>query len=259
MSHEKLDPAKILDGMLEMDGRIAPYYSYFHDYTPTNMAYLWMQGAREIVGKRRDWESVGREVQPGAQRYAIWVPWFKKIPDPHEPDAEPVEVLGGFNTVPCLYTLHQTTGEPIQPRPTPGFSTVQALGKLGIRHVEFASQYGNLQGYSHGTEVAVSPIAANPLKTYLHEMAHVILGHTLPHQYEEYRTHRGIMEFQAEGVAYVVLNLLGVMDEDTAAHSRGYIRHWLRDEQPPEQAVRQVLTVSDRILKAGKLAVEGAQ
>jgi hypothetical protein len=35
----KLDPAQILDGMLEMDGALAPHYSYFHDYSATNMAY----------------------------------------------------------------------------------------------------------------------------------------------------------------------------------------------------------------------------
>jgi hypothetical protein len=65
------------------------------------------------------------------------------------------------------------------------------------------------------------------------------------------------MEFQSEAIAYVVLKELGVMDEETASSSRSYVRHWLRDEKPPEQAVRQVLVGADCILKAGRLAISG--
>jgi hypothetical protein len=128
------------------------------------------------------------------------------------------------------------------------------LGRLGMRQVEYQSSSGNMQGYSHGVELAVSPIAANPLKTLIHEAGHITLGHTLPHAWEDYQAHKGLKEFQAEGVAYVVLNLLGVMDEETARYSRGYIRHYLQNEKPPEQAVRQVLTVADRIWRAGRVA-----
>jgi hypothetical protein len=129
------------------------------------------------------------------------------------------------------------------------------LGRMAIRMTMFDSQPGNLQGYSHGTEIAVSPIAANPLKTTLHEAGHVLLGHTLQHSLGDENYHHGVNEFQAEAVAYLVLNELGVMDDQTAMHSRGYIRHWLHDEQPPESACRQVLTVADKILRAGRLAL----
>src|SRR5258707_15801417 len=105
----KLDPAQILDGMLEMDGALAPHYSYFHDYSATNMAYLWMQGAREIVGLKRHWQSVQREPIPGSHKYRIWVPWFRKIPNRDGDEGEEVEVLGGWNDVPCIYTYSQTT------------------------------------------------------------------------------------------------------------------------------------------------------
>jgi hypothetical protein len=93
-----------------------------------------------------------------------------------------------------------------------------------------------------------------------HEFGHVLLGHTLPHHCEEYQTHRDIMEFQAEAIAYLVMNDLELMDDETAAHGRGYIRHWLGGEQPSDeairrlgdQAIRQVFTAADRILRAGK-------
>jgi len=61
------------------------------------------------------------------------------------------------------------------------------------------------------------------------------------------------MEFEAEGTAYLVMNELELMDEETASHSRGYIRHWLQDEQPPERSVRQVFRAAEAILKAGRV------
>jgi len=61
------------------------------------------------------------------------------------------------------------------------------------------------------------------------------------------------MEFQAEATAYLVMNELELMDEEAAAHSRGYIRHWLGEEQPPDQTIRQVFTAANRILRAGRI------
>src|SRR5262249_41136612 len=95
----------------------------------------------------------------------------------------------------------------------------------------------------------------NPHKTLMHELAHVVLGHTIPHHYEEYKAHRGILEFQAEATAYIVMNELEQLDNKTAEVSRGYIRHWLKDQTPPDQAIRQVFTAADRILRAGRVAV----
>jgi hypothetical protein len=48
------------------------------------------------------------------------------------------------------------------------------------------------------------------------------------------------MEFEAEAAAYLVMNELGQLDDATASHCRGYIRHWLQDEQPPEASIRRV-------------------
>lgn len=255
-SKSKIDPVKTLDEALELEGEVAAYYSYFGDpYSLTNMAYLNAQGAHEIVGLKRQWESVGREPLPDAwkHRYKIWVPWFRQIIDPDDPEGAPKKVLGGFNDVRCIYTYSQTSGEPIEPKPTPDWDIEQVITALGMRRVPFDLQFGGIQGYSIGVELAVSPIAADPLETALHEIGHIACGHTLEHALGAESYHRGIKEYQAEAVAYLVLHLLGVMDDETARHSRGYLRHWLRDEKPPEAAVRQVLTVADRIWRAGRV------
>jgi hypothetical protein len=49
----------------------------------------------------------------------------------------------------------------------------------------------------------------------------VILGHT--DDLAEYLEHRGLMETEAESVAYVVAGLVGF---DTSAYSVGYIAGW---------------------------------
>jgi len=48
---------------------------------------------------------------------------------------------------------------------------------------------------------------------------------------------------------------LDLLDDDQAAESRGYIQHWLKAEHPPDKAIQQVFTATDRILKAGRGAV----
>lgn len=55
-------------------------------------------------------------------------------------------------------------------------------------------------------------------KTSIHELAHVILGHT--DDLTEYAEHRGLMEIEAESVVSVVAGLVG---SDTAAYSVGYV------------------------------------
>lgn len=66
------------------------------------------------------------------------------------------------------------------------------------------------------------------------------------------------MEFQAEATAYLVMNELELMNEATASSSRGYIRHWLGEEQPSDQAIRQVFATAEQILKAGRVLVSYA-
>ena len=63
------------------------------------------------------------------------------------------------------------------------------------------------------------------------------------------------MEFQAEATAYLTLNELEQLDEETVSRSRAYVQDWLRGERPPDKAIRQVFGVVDAILKAGRVAV----
>lgn len=75
-----------------MDGSLGPQYSYFRDFSPGNMAYLWMQGAREIVGKQIDWTKVGRHVIKSGRAYEIIRPIFRRVVTLETEDDEEVHV-----------------------------------------------------------------------------------------------------------------------------------------------------------------------
>jgi hypothetical protein len=251
---------QLLDEALTAPGNLGSTYSRFHDYSVTNMMLFLMQGIHEPVASYSRWQSLGRHVLKGSRAKEVVVPILVNEPAPAE--EEPIEEkrervarLIGFKAVRAVFAISDTEGKELPVLPTPGWDLQQALEKLGIREVAFDNTNGNLQGWSHGTEFAINPVAVNRNKTVYHELGHIILGHTIPHHFEEYQAHRGIMEFQAEATAYLVMNELELMDEETASHSRGYIRHWLGEEHPPDQAIRQVFTAADRILKAGRLAV----
>lgn len=258
----KVDWPKLMEEALTAPGNLSGVYDRFWDYSFGNMMLFLMQGIREPVASFSKWKSLGRHVMKGARAKEVIVPILvnekPSEDDELEEKRERVARLVGFKAVRAVFTLSQTEGKDLPPVETPGWDLKTALGKLAIKEEPFESTNGNLQGYSHGLRIAVSPVAVNPTKTRFHEVAHVVLGHTLPHHFEEYQTHRGVMEFQAEATSYLLMNELELMDDETAAHSRGYIRHWLGEEQPPDQAIRQVFVAADRILRAGRIAVAEA-
>src|SRR5206468_12556034 len=110
---------------------------------------------------------------------------------------------------------------------------------------------GNCQGFARGRGVAVSPLAAFPFKTLIHECAHVLLGHTADaEQTDGERTPRSLKEVEAESVAMLVcaaLQLPGI------EYSRGYIQHWNADGQAiPERSAARIFKTADQILRAGR-------
>ena len=67
--------------------------------------------------------------------------------------------------------------------------------------------------------MTMNAIPRTPRPTWCRkETAHIELGHV--EDMTEYLEHRGLMETEAESVAYVVAGMLGI---DTSAYSIGYI------------------------------------
>ena len=126
-----------------------------------------------------------------------------------------------FKAVRCIFGLSETVGQDLPPAEVPGWDLQQALDQLDVKQVPFRELDGNIQGYSVDREFAINPVAVHPVKTTFHELGHIVLGHTAGSAAAEYRSHRGIKEFQAESVAYLAMNELELMTPEQASSSCG--------------------------------------
>jgi hypothetical protein len=260
MAETRVDWQRLLDEALTAPGNLSGVYDRFHNYSITNMVLFMMQGVHEPVASASRWKQLGREVTNWGERKEVIVPQFAKEPPPAPAENESLEEkrervahLIGFKVVRAVFPLSATDGPELAPQPTPGWDLQKALGKLGISEVPFSSLDGNIQGYSRGLEYAVNPVAADPRKTTFHEVGHIVGGHTLPGHHAEYLEHRGLMEGEAEGSALLVMNELGVLDDETVSHMRGYVQHWMQGETFTEKAARHIFSIADAILRAGRV------
>lgn len=255
---ERIDWTKLLDEALTAPGNLGNTYNRFHDYSLTNMMLFLMQGLHEPVASYSRWKSLGRQVKQGSRAKEVIVPVMVNEDQPPtdetlEEKRERIARLIGFKVVRAVFGYSDTEGDDIPPAPLPGWDLQKALGKLGIREAPFTSTDGNIQGYSYGLEFAINPVAANRHKTVMHELGHIVLGHTIPASYDAAPMHRGLREFEAEGTAYLVMNELGQLDEESASVSRGYIQWWLAEEQPPVSSIKHVFRAAEALLRAGRI------
>ncbi len=130
------------------------------------------------------------------------------------------------------FVLAQTDGAEYAPAVMPEWNEATALTALDITRVEFAMTDGNCQGYAQKRTVAISPLAEHATRTLLHELAHVVLGHTAEGVMNDSGecTPRDIRELEAECTAMLVcasLNLPGVEG------SRGYISELVSRQRGP--------------------------
>lgn len=170
-----------------------------------------------------------------------------------EETGEKMKRLVGFRPVRAAFDYPDTDGKAVAIPQPPEWSIEQTEQNLRITRMPFTQINGNVQAYSKERAYALNPLARYPLKSTVHELAHIVLGHTVQ-DYEEYKEHRGLREFGAESAAFLVLNELGVLDDEQAATSRGYIQSWLRGDKPPDQAIRQAFSAAEQILQAGRMA-----
>jgi hypothetical protein len=172
-----------------------------------------------------------------------------------ESDERPDSQRLGFAFKPRWFVLSQTEGEPVEPPTIEEWLYERALSALDVQETPFALLDGNTQGYAKRREISISPLAVLPHKTRFHELAHVVLGHTVEADFQDTeRTPKSLREVEAETVALICCETLSL---DGAEYARGYIQNWYgSSEQIPEQSAQKIFRAADLILRAGKPPVE---
>jgi hypothetical protein len=253
---QQIDWLALFYEALRVEGSVTDIYSRFYNYSFGNCMLLRLQGVREPVNTLKRWNAMNRRVLRGSSAYSIMVPLVYKTTDD---EGEERRVLRGFKISKCLFGVSQTEGDELPEAEPREWSKERALGKLAITENPYDLLEGNTQGVSWDRNIAINPVAAFPMKTWLHEVSHVVAGHTTDEAMNEYRQHRGLYELEAEASAYILMNELGIAEADDLAESRTYIRHWIGEREVPEANIRRTFVTADAILRAGRLAVEGGE
>ena len=253
--------AVLLDKALTEPGIISTSFRAFHNYSLGNQLLAYLQCAERglpvgPIATFNGWKDKGRHVVKGQKALMLCMPVTIKGKKKHDDD-EDVRFTK-FIYPNKWFVLSQTDGQAYEPVALPEWTEATALKALDIQRVPFAITDGNTQGYASQRTVAISDLAEHPEKTLFHEIAHILLGHTTDEitLTDDAKTPRSLREVEAEGVAFLVGEALGLPG---AAESRGYIQHWnaRRDAEPiPEASARKIFKVATQILTAGRPAVE---
>lgn len=251
--HEtKLDWPGLLEAALRIPGSTGTTYRRLYNYSLGNLAFLMYQGVTpQPVATFNRWKDVDRHVKRGAKAKAIIRPINIVLKDEHDDQGNP-KVLQRFKIVNAVFPICDTEGEPLPAIEVPSWSKTRALGELAVTEVPFEQFNGNMQGYAFDRNIAINPAAKYPIRTTFHELSHIVLGHTLPQTMENYEPLRGALEYEAEASGFLALNETGLITDEMATVSRGYMQGWLGDLVPTEKTVRGIFKSADTIVNAGR-------
>lgn len=210
----------------------------FHDYSFANSRLIWAQSvARGFTPSRvagyRAWQDLNRQVRKGERGLQILAPVIRNVTPENEQEEEEEKRVVGFRVV-HVFDIAQTDGDPLPEVPITlvegdlpsHWEQVRGL----ITNAGFDLQVADLDrlGEANGVTdwnrrdvvVRASLPGAQRFKTAIHELAHIRLHEP---DSDGRPSCRGIVEVEAESVAYMVCAGLGI---DSAGYSLGYVASW---------------------------------
>lgn len=231
--------------------KLSDCYNKFHNYSFYNQCLAIQQlGNAEPIATYKRWAELGFQVQKGSKAIALYMPVTAKD------KLDETKTKTFFIMRKNWFGLSATNAPKDFVLPdlqTPAFGLGKAIETLGINIIPFKQTNGNMQGYAKPQEkaIAVSPLAAIPVKTTLHEIAHCIMHNELETLHENFG--RDIKELEAEAVAYFVCKTLNLCTDEQLASSRAYIQTWFNNFAAiQEKTAQRIFSAVDKILKAGK-------
>lgn len=224
----------------------------FHDYSFANTQLIWSQAISRgfqpsRVAGYRTWQKVGRQVRRGEHGLAILAPVTRRI---EAEDGEEERRVVGFRPV-HVFDMSQTDGEPLPEvqtaliegdLPTHWDQVTELIAKAGFSmQVADVDRLGDANGITDWRKrevvVRASLPGAQRFKTAVHELGHINLHE--PNSQGRPNC-RGIVEVEAESVAYVVCAALGM---DSAGYSLPYVASWSGGD------LDRVAATADRVIR----------
>jgi antirestriction protein ArdC len=252
---DKIQFSKYLSDIVTKEGVLSACYSTFHNYSILNqlLASSQLQSRGQNIApiaSYKKWQELGRQVKKGSKAIALLMPVVINKKDAQGQKTD--DKFQMFITRNNWFSLDDTEGAEFKPEvKIAAWNKEKALESLNIQETKFESLSGNAQGYAKDREIAINPLAVLPHKTRFHELAHIVLGHTKENALmsDSEMTPKNIKEVEAESVAYILCELLGL---EGVKESRGYIQHWLNSDTIPDKSAQKIFGAADKILKAGQ-------
>lgn len=227
--------------------------SKFHKYSSNNIELILLQNpnATRVAGFNTWKNEFNRFVNKGEKGIGILAPaaYKKKVEmDKIDPitkkqilnkDGKKVkeekEVVQNYFRVVYVFDVSQTEGEPLPEIASRLTSDVEnfndlfdTIKKVSPYPIEYEDIKSSANGYCDPEKKRIAIREgleeAQVIKTAIHEVAHSILHSSLDKGMRDSST----WEVEAESVAYVVSNVLGI---DTSDYSFGYVGAWSRDKE----------------------------
>lgn len=241
--------------------------SRMHRYSVNNQMLIHLQNpdATMVAGVKR-WNQMGRHVRKGEKGIAILAPCrYRVAADDQEvtaPDQnDPNWVVRGFR-VAYVFDVSQTDGARLVEPPLP--KLLEGGVPEGVW--DALAEYAAADGWSVEVEPTLGDDGNGPngftnfatkrivvgehcaprqaVKTLAHEIGHKMLHGAAPPE----ERHRGTQEVEAESVAYVVMNGLGI---DSSEYTDAYVLHWSAgDVDLVRRTAENVRRVAGEILDA---------
>lgn len=238
-------------GQSEVLTRYLAAISRFHKYSLHNVLLIVLQkpDATHVAGFHM-WRRFGRYVRRGEKGINIFAPILRRKKDSENGAQEnPEETVLGYR--PCtVFDVSQTEGKPL-----PSIGRVRGDARnygeklvaytlsLGIR-LEYSPAIAPARGISEGGKITLLPDldSAENAAVLAHELAHEILHH----QPRRAATSKTIRETEAEAVAHVVCQALGL---STGTASADYIQLHRGDAKLLFESLNYIRLAAGRILE----------
>lgn len=246
------------------------FVSKFYHYSINNSILIWLQmpEASFVAGYQTWKKKFNRQVRKGETGIRILAPCphkFTKILPDANGNPEEVEVKYTSFKVTTVFDISQTSGEDVPTfceNLTGSIKNFEHLMDILKNISPFPILFDDncrANGCCNFTENVIKikngMSEQQTIKTIIHEVTHAMLHDN--NKGEEKDADRNTKEIQAESVAYIVCNLLGI---DTSDYSFEYIAGWSNNQETKElianmEVIRKTaLTIHDAITGIDKIS-----